>query len=140
LNKQQKAFCIEYVKNGLNGFQAYNKVYKPKKEETARFNASRLITNDNIKAYIAELQAEVEENAIMSVKERQEFLSRIVKGEETETYMTLSGEVEGKPTMKTRLNALDILNKMSGSYTEKREITINKPKIIIDDLTENGEE
>ena len=140
MNKQQRAFCIEYVKNGLNGFQAYKKTYKTKNDDSARISASQLLTNPNIKAYIAELQGEVEEKAIMGIKERQEFLTRIVNGEEAETYITMAGAVEGKPNLKTRLNALDILNKMSGSYTEKREITINKPKIIIDDLTENGED
>ena len=49
MNNKQITFCQEYVKNGLNGTQAYLKAYKTcKKEDTAKVNASRLLTNANI--------------------------------------------------------------------------------------------
>ena len=50
LTKNQRRFCEEYVNNSQNGTQAYLKAYKTcKKEETARTNASRLLTNANKK-------------------------------------------------------------------------------------------
>lgn len=69
LNKNQKAFCREYMKNGKNGLQAYMKVYKCKKEETAKANASRLLTNDNIQKYISELEKEIKEKDLITIEE-----------------------------------------------------------------------
>lgn len=69
LSNNQKLFCQEYLKLGMNGTQAYLKVYKTcKKEETARANASRLLTNANIQEYISELQKQVEEKAVVSIE------------------------------------------------------------------------
>lgn len=69
LSNNQKLFCQEYLKLGMNGTQAYLKVYKScKKEETARANASRLLTNANIQEYISELQKQVEEKAVVSIE------------------------------------------------------------------------
>lgn len=69
LSNNQKLFCQEYLKLGMNGTQAYLKVYKScKKEETARANASRLLTNANIQEYIKELQEKVEEKAVVSIE------------------------------------------------------------------------
>ena len=57
LTNNQKKFCQEYLKLGMNATQAYMKVYKTcKKEETARTNASRMLTNANIKKYIEEVK------------------------------------------------------------------------------------
>lgn len=51
-------FVEEYLNNGLNGTKAYLSVYKNvTKEETARVNASRLLTNANVKALLEEKQA-----------------------------------------------------------------------------------
>ncbi len=70
LSNNQKAFCQQYLKLGMNGTQAYLKVYKScKKETTARTNASRLLTKASIQEYISELQNKVEEKAIVSVED-----------------------------------------------------------------------
>ena len=136
MNVKHKAFVIEYLKNGLNGSKAYKAVYNSKDDETAKVGASRLLTYDNVKKLIEEMQEKTEEAGIMSIKERQEFLTRIITGEEMEVIGTMDGEIKVKPRIKTKLSALDLLNKMSGAYTEKREISINKPIVLIDDLTE----
>lgn len=54
LNIKQEEFCRKYVELGGNGTQAYKEVYECE-EETAKANASRLLTNANVKAYIDEL-------------------------------------------------------------------------------------
>ena len=64
LSNNQKLFCQEYLKLGMNGTQAYLNVYKTcKKEETAMASASRLLRNVKVKEYIEELQSKVEEKA-----------------------------------------------------------------------------
>lgn len=84
LTNTQKLFCQEYLKLGMNGTQAYLKVYKScKKEETARTNASRLLTNANIKKYIEELQTKVEEKAIVNINMIVEELAAIAFADRT---------------------------------------------------------
>ena len=78
LSNNQKLFCQQYLKLGMNGTQAYLDVYKScKKESTARTNASRLLTNANIQEYIKKLQEKVEEKAIVSIEDIVKELSAI---------------------------------------------------------------
>lgn len=48
LNERQKRFINEYIKD-LNGTRAYRKVYKCKDDDVAKANASRLLSNANVK-------------------------------------------------------------------------------------------
>lgn len=60
MTNKHKAFADEYLSNGMIGSRAYMSVYKSvKKEETARVNASRLLTNIKIKSYIAAEQGKI---------------------------------------------------------------------------------
>ena len=59
LNEKQKAFCREYILNGWNGLQAYQKVYNCT-PETAKANASDLLTKTNVKEYIVEVRKDTE--------------------------------------------------------------------------------
>ena len=118
MNNLQRTFCQEYVKNGLNGTDAYMKAYKTcKKEETARVNASRLLTNANIQEYIKELQSKVEKKHIMSIEERMDWLTELIKS--------------NKENANNKLKALEILNKMDGVYTQnisvKGDMNLNNP-------------
>lgn len=65
-NKNHERFCQEYVKNGKNGSRAYLTVYRTKNEDTARVNASRLLTNTNIKARINELMDKIEDRTLVT--------------------------------------------------------------------------
>lgn len=56
LSPKQKAFCEEYLVD-LNATAAYQRVYSCT-EASARRNASRLLTNADVAAYIQELQAQ----------------------------------------------------------------------------------
>lgn len=70
LSNNQKLFCQEYLKLGMNGTQAYLNVYKTcKKEETAMASASRLLRNVKVKEYIEELQSKVEEKAVVTIED-----------------------------------------------------------------------
>lgn len=60
LTSNRKIFCDEYLID-LNATRAYKAAYKScKKDETARTNGSRLLTNANIKTYIDERMKERE--------------------------------------------------------------------------------
>lgn len=58
---KQRAFVDEYLID-LNATRAYKAVYKScKKDETARVNGSRLLTNANVAAYLAQRQRDIQQ-------------------------------------------------------------------------------
>lgn len=123
LNNNQITFCQEYVNNGLNGMQAYLKAYKTcKREDTAKVNASRLLTNANIQNYIKALQEKIEDETIMTAKERMKWLSEVVQDiQREEIKIKLPDGSDETLYMKnadlnTKLKAIDTLNKMTGEY------------------------
>ena len=61
ITDKQRAFVDEYLID-LNATRAYKAVYKScKKDETARVNGSRLLTNANVAAYLNERQRELQQ-------------------------------------------------------------------------------
>jgi len=97
LSNQQKLFCQEYLKLGMNGTQAYLNIYKScKKESTAMTNASRLLRNAKVQEYIQELQSKVEEKAVVTIEDIVNELSIIAFGDRTE-IAKYSEEVEKDP-------------------------------------------
>lgn len=94
LSNNQKLFCQEYLKLGMNGTQAYLKVYKScKKEETAMANASRLLRNAKVKEYIKELQEKVEEKAIVSVEDIVKELTAIAFTDRTKISQNVRNRI-----------------------------------------------
>lgn len=109
LTEKQKRFADEYLID-LNATRAYKVAYPScKKNETARTNGSRLLTNANVSEYVKRLQEKIESEKIMTAKERQEVLTEIAR-DRTE-----------KPD--SRIKAIDTLNKMSGQYINKVEVS-----------------
>ena len=119
LNNKQKIFCREYVKNGSNGTQAYMKAYPDASEETARINASKLLTNTNIQNYIKELQDKAESKEIMTTIQKKEFLSNMILNDE-------------KANRTDKLRALDILNKMDGEYVTRIDADVDVTDIRVE--------
>lgn len=68
LTEKQKEFCREYIYD-WNAKRAYLVVYQNvKNDNVARANASRLLTNANIQAYITEIQKDLEKLSGISKK------------------------------------------------------------------------
>lgn len=133
MNNNQKLFCHEYVKNGNNGTRAYMEVYKVD-EETAMASASRLLRNDKVKEYIESLQKELKEDAIMSAKERMEWLTEVVKDiqREVTSIRTADEEIilgDKNADLNTKIKAIDIMNKMTGEYVTKVEGNVGITKL-----------
>ena len=60
ITEKQKAFVEEYLVD-LNATRAYKAVYKScKKDETARVNGSRLLTNANVAEYLAKRRKDMQ--------------------------------------------------------------------------------
>jgi phage terminase small subunit len=65
MKEQHKIFVREYIIN-WNGVKAYQKAYPESDYDTAKVNASKLLTNTNIQEYIEKIQQEIEKNAGIS--------------------------------------------------------------------------
>jgi phage terminase small subunit len=76
LTDKQKLFCIEYCKN-FNATQSYVNVYKTVNFNSARVQASRLLTNDNILSYIDELKKNLTSNLKLEINDILENLTKI---------------------------------------------------------------
>lgn len=124
LSQRHKMFCDEYLSNGLNGTQAYKKVYKVG-EKAAEASASRLLLNVKIKEYI---------------KEQQEMTAQRLEIKKEDLIQDLidikNNNKEDAPPF--AIKAIEVINKMLGyNATEKSEVTINQEQpLFLDDEDE----
>ena len=109
LNVKQEKFCVEYARCG-NATEAYKTAGYVATGESARRNASRMLTKADIQKRLAEITAEMAKPVIMNAEERQAMLTSIVKN------------AFGDCDYNSACKAMDILNKMQGSYVNKLEI------------------
>lgn len=109
LNVKQEKFCVEYARCG-NATEAYKAAGYVATGESARRNASRMLTKADIQKRLAEITAEMAKPVIMNAEERQAMLTSIVKN------------AFGDCDYNSACKAINILNKMQGSYVNKLEI------------------
>ena len=136
LTAKQELFVNKIIE-GMSQADAYRAAYSTKKmnDKTIHEAASRLASDSKVAARLAELRGQLTSAAIMTAQQRLEYLTRIVNGTEKEIIPQIVGgeviEIEAPTAVKTRLNALDIMNKMTGEYVQKveanvvNEVTIN---------------
>ena len=84
LNLKQIRFADEYIRNGGNGTQAA--IFAGYSPKTAAQQASRLLKDANVSEYIAQRQEEIDSVNIASLKEIQEFRTRVLRGEEKDQF------------------------------------------------------
>lgn len=125
LTSKQETFAQNIIM-GMSQAEAYRNAYNTKKmsDKTVWENASRLMNNSKVIARVEELRSQVAKTAIMTAEERLKFLTKIIKGEENEVVLEVDGdgkqvEIKMPPSLKTKLNAIDIMNKMQGEYVTK---------------------
>ena len=125
---KQQAFADYYIKLG-NGTQAYLKAYpNVKREETARANSSRLLTNANVKSYIDERMAKLASERIADQQEILELLTAVLRGEEQSAVLRGVGEgaqiidEEMPPTTAERIRAAELLGKRYRMWTDKVDV------------------
>jgi phage terminase, small subunit len=105
MTHRQELFIQEYIKTGNATSSAIKAGYS---KRTAKSIGQRLLTFVDIKKKIDELSQKVANNNIMTAKERQEYLSKLINSDDVK--------------VSDKLKALDILNKMTGEYTQKVEV------------------
>lgn len=106
LNIRQKKFAEYYAQSGNAADSAIRAGYS---EKFAGQNADKLLKNTNILEYIKELTEKLKDERILSAKDRQMLLSNIANDKTEETS--------------DRIRAIDTLNKMTGEYLNKVEVS-----------------
>jgi phage terminase small subunit len=120
LSAKHKAFCDEYLANGMNALQAYKSVYKVS-DKVAGASGVRLLDNVNVKEYLQQ--------------ERQNLAKRlnITKEELLLDLQEIKDRNKGVRDA-TAMKAIEIINKMSGfDAPVKSEITISEQPLLPDD-------
>ena len=135
-NPKWEAFCLHYAKTG-NASEAYKKAgYNAKTEGSVYANANRLLKNDKVKARLKELADELAGEKIASIKEVQERLTSILRGEIQEEQVVVEGCGDGyseakvikrQPQLKDIIKAGETLAKMQGGFDSKVQVELTVP-------------
>lgn len=134
LTARQEKFIEEFLQTG-NATTAYLSAYGGK-SDSARASASALLRNVRIQQRLAELQAAVTNEKILSAQEIQTLLSSIGRREVTETIYLPSGEQVQRPvSVRDSIMALQTLAKIQGLFVQRNEVEISgSVPVIVDDV------
>lgn len=131
MTEKQKRFCDEYLID-CNATRAYKTVYQNvKSDEVARKAGSRLLTNVDVKNYIADRMEEIHNEKTADAQEVIEYLTSVLRGESTAQEIVVGGTGDGcseartmekAPSEKERLKAAELLGKRYALFTEKVEM------------------
>lgn len=134
LTAKQEQF-VKNIIDGMSQADAYRSAYDTQrmKDKTVWEKASALMKNDKVTARLKELRDQMMKPSIMSAQERLEYLTRVIQGIETETKVEWDDgkavTCEEPASIKTRLSAIDIMNKMQGEYVTKVEGELKMTKL-----------
>ncbi len=131
MTEKQKRFADEYLID-LNGTRAYKVAYpRVKNDETARANASRMLTNANVKTYIDEQLEKMHNEKTADAQEVLEYLTAVMRNEQTEEVVVVEGTGDGRSkartmekdtSIKDRVKAAELLGKRYSLFTDKMEL------------------
>jgi phage terminase small subunit len=119
LSIKHKAFCNEYLANGMNATQAYKSVYKTN-DKVAGASGPRLLDNVRIKEYLQEQGQKTAERLEIT---KEGLLQDLIQIKEN--------NIDTRPA--TAMKAIEIINKMSGFDAPiKQDITITEQPLFLD--------
>lgn len=121
--KQEK--FVQNIVKGMSQREAYKNSYNAKNmaDDTIDNKACNLFKQDKIKARYEELVRRLEDETIMTAKERMIWLTKVIKGDIKEVKEWDNEIKEYEPYLSDKMKALDILNKMDGQYTANLNLT-----------------
>lgn len=124
---KQKKFADEYIISG-NATQAAIKAGYSKKYTNT--NANKLLQNTTVREYIDKIMAKYDDKKIAKQEEVLEYLTCILRGEQTEE--TLKGAGNGvqviddiEVSAKDRIKAAELLGKRYGIWTDR--VSVDEP-------------
>ncbi|NFC87501.1 terminase small subunit [Clostridium botulinum] len=136
LTPKQKAFADYYIQTG-NATEAAIKAGYSKK--TARFIGNENLTKPYIKNYIDERMKQLEDERIAKANEVLQYLTRVIRGQETEEvvvtenigdFMSEAKTIKKEIGAKDRIKAAELLGKRYRLFTDKVEIEGEVPVVI----------
>lgn len=136
---KQRRFCDEYLID-QNGTQAAIRAGYSKK--TANEQASRLLANVNIRAYIDDQLEKMHDKTIADAEEVLRYLTSVVRGESESEIVVVEATGDGlseaknvkkAPDEKDKLKAAELLGKRYGLYSDKVNLTGTGTVMIVDD-------
>ena len=120
LSPKHKAFCDEYLANGMNATRAYATVYKVN-DRVAGPSGDRLLKNVKVEEYL---------------QEQKQNLAKRLNITKEEILLDLQDIKDRNKGVRdaTAMKAIEIINKMSGfDAPVKSEITISEQPLLPDD-------
>lgn len=136
LNVRQEAFCWHYAKTG-NATESYKAAgYAPKTENVAAASASQLLRNPKVHDRLAEITEELNSAKIASVREVQERLTAILRGELKEERVVVEGQGMGEstarvikcaPQHKDVIKSGELLARMQGGLDVGSQVNVIVP-------------
>ena len=136
LNERHQRFADEYLID-LNATRAA--IRAGYSEKTAAAQASRLLKDVNISAYIRQRMGNQQEETIASADEVMRYPTSVIRGQSRSHVLAkdeLGAEriVEKPPDEKERLRAAELMGKRHQLFTDKVKVDGNVPVMIVDDL------
>lgn len=136
LTEKQKRFADEYIISG-NATQAAIKAGYSKK--TAAVIGTENLIKPNIKNYIDERLEELQSERTADAQEVLEYLTSVMRGNETEEVLIGIGEgvqstVQKEVGAKDRLKAAELLGKRFALFTDKTEVAVSEIPTFVDDI------
>ena len=144
MTEKQKLFADEYLID-CNATRAYKVAYPTvKKDEVARANASRLLTNANVQKYINDRMQKIHNEKTADAQEVVEYLTSVLRGQSTSSVLArdeIGAErvIEKPPDEKERLKAAELLGQRYGLYTDKVDLDADAELHICIDYGESSE-
>lgn len=142
LTEKQKRFADEYIISG-NATQAAIKAGYSKKtaNRIATENLSKLV----IKNYIEERLEELKSERTADAQEVLEYLTSVMRGNETEEVLIGVGEgmqstIQKEVGAKDRLKAAELLGKRFALFTDKTEVAVSEIPTFVDDIDGDDED
>ena len=136
INERQRKFADEYIISGNMYQSAINAGYS---ENYAKAQSHKLLENVGIKSYLEERMKEISDKSIADQTEVMQYLTRLMRGEETETEMMNVGNfeqelVEVPVKHNIRKQAAELIGKRYALLTDKLDAKVdNNIKITLGD-------
>jgi phage terminase small subunit len=106
ITAKQKMFADEYIKTG-NAKQSYINAGYSARGNSAEANASRLLRNDKVLAYIKRRNQEIDKDTIADMQEVKEFWTNMLRNRAADP--------------KDRLKASELIAKTNGAFLDRVE-------------------
>ncbi len=140
LTERQRRFADEYIKTGNAYRSCIDAGYS---EKYAKARSHDMMENVGIKQYIDERLDAIKSNEIAEQKEILAYLTKVMRGEETDTEVIPVAvgkgiqsikEVEKRSDTNARIKSAELLGKRYALWTDRHTLNVNTP-IFIDSIT-----